>query len=185
MLLDPPKVDVDTGGREARGGGESAPVTIVAFSDYECPFCRRAEGTVAQVLETYGDKVRYVHRDYPLPFHSHAHDAAEAARCAGDQGKFWEYHDRLFETAKLTLDDLKQHATELGLDRTKFDECLASGKYESAVDADLQAGSEVGVSGTPAFFINGRMLSGAQPFERFKEVIDAELARAKPVSASQ
>ena len=179
VTLEPPKIQVDTAGRESRGGGADAPVTIVAFSDYECPFCKRAETTVAQVMQTYGNDVRYVHRDFPLPFHAHANEAAQAARCAGDQKKFWEYHDKIFAASDLGSDALKQTATDLGLDRTKFDECLASGKFKAQIDADVAAGSEVGVNGTPAFFINGRMLSGAQPFEKFKETIDAEIARAK------
>jgi protein-disulfide isomerase len=179
VTLAPPKIEVSDAGRESRGGGTDAPVTIIAFSDYECPFCKRAEGTVAQVMQTYGNDVRYVHRDFPLPFHAHANEAAQAARCAGDQKKFWEYHDKIFAAADLSSDALKNTATELGLDRTKFDECLASGKYKAQIDADIAAGSEVGVNGTPAFFINGRMLSGAQPFDKFKETIDAEIARAK------
>ena len=179
VTLEPPKIQVDTAGRESRGGGADAPVTIIAFSDYECRFCKRAEVTVAQVMQTYGNDVRYVHRDFPLPFHAHANEAAQAARCAGDQKKFWEYHDKIFAAADLSTDALKQTASDLSLDRTKFDECLASGKFKAQIDADVAAGSEVGVNGTPAFFINGRMLSGAQPFEKFKETIDAEIARAK------
>ena len=154
-------------------------MTIIAFSDYECPYCKRAETTVAQVMDNYGKEVRYVHRDFPLPFHANANPAAQAARCAGDQGKFWEYHDKIFAAADLSTTALQQTAPDLGLDRTKFDECLSSGKYKAQIEADIAAGSEVGVNGTPAFFINGRLLSGAQPFEKFKEVIDGEIARKK------
>jgi protein-disulfide isomerase len=179
VTLAPPKIEVGDGGRASRGAGKDAPVTIIAFSDYECPFCKKAEDTVAQVLKAYPNDVRYVHRDFPLPFHANAGPAAEAARCAGDQGKFWEYHDKVFHAADLTTPSLQQIATDLQLDRTKFDECLSGGTYKDEVAADMEAGSQVGVSGTPAFFINGRMISGAQPFERFKEIIDAELARAK------
>jgi protein-disulfide isomerase len=184
VTLEPPKIQVDTAGRASRGGGADAPVTIVAFSDYECPYCKRAESTVSQVMSTYGKDVRYVLRDFPLPFHANAHGAAQAARCAGDQEKFWEYHDKMFQASDLQTTALQQVATDLGLDRTKFDECLSSGKYKAQVDADIEAGSEVGVNGTPAFFINGRMLSGAQPFEKFKEVIDVEIARKKPPTAT-
>jgi protein-disulfide isomerase len=179
VTLAPPKIEVGDGGRESRGGSTTAPVTIIAFSDYECPYCKRAESVVAQVMQTYGNDVRYVHRDFPLPFHAHATEAAQAARCAGDQKKFWEYHDKIFAAADLTTEALKQTATDLSLDRTKFDECLSSGKYKAQIEADIAAGSEVGVNGTPAFFINGRMLSGAQPFEKFKEIIDGEIARKK------
>jgi protein-disulfide isomerase len=177
ISLTPPKIEVGDGGRASRGGDKNAPITIIAFSDFECPYCKRSEETVSQVLDAYGDKIRYVFRDFPLPFHANAHEAAAAARCAGEQDKFWEYHDKLFQTAALSTENLQSHATALELDRTKFDECLASDKYDAEIDADVAAGSDVGVTGTPAFFINGRMLSGAQPFERFKEVIDAELAR--------
>jgi protein-disulfide isomerase len=179
IMLSPPRIEVGTGGRASRGGDESAPVTIVAFSDYECPYCKRAEETIAQVLAAYPKEVRYVHRDYPLPFHANAPIAAQAARCAEDQGKFWEYHDKIMHSADLTQPTLDQIATDLSLDKPKFDECLSSKTHAGKVDADMAAGSEVGVTGTPAFFINGRMLSGAQPLERFKEIIDAEIALAK------
>jgi protein-disulfide isomerase len=174
-----PRVQVSDGGRESRGGGEDAPVTIIAFSDYECPYCRMAEGTVEQVREKYGNKLRYVHRDYPLPFHAHAHVAAQAARCAGEQGKFWEYHEALWKAESLERENLEALATELGLDETEFENCLSSGKEAPGIDADLEAGAQAGVNGTPAFFVNGIMLSGAQPLEAFTAVIDEELARAK------
>lgn len=177
VMLRPPVVDVGDGGRLARGNA-NAPVTIIEFSDYECPFCKRAVATVNQVLSTYGDKVRFVYRDYPLPFHPHARPAAEAARCAQDQGKFWEYHDKVFASEDLSNERLKSLAGEVGLDQAKFDACLASEPFAAAIDKDAADGGEAGVNGTPAFFINGRMLSGAQPFEKFKEVIDDELSRA-------
>jgi protein-disulfide isomerase len=154
-------------------------VTIIAFSDYECPFCKRAEQTVEEVVKAYGDKVRVVHRDFPLAFHANARPAAEAAHCANAQGKFWPYHSKLFTSADLSADKLKALATEVGLDRAKFDDCVAKHQFKAAVDQDVADGSDVGVTGTPAFFINGRLLSGAQPFEKFKEVIDEELAQTK------
>ncbi len=184
VSLQPPVVQVDTGGRAARGGGPNAPVTLIAFSDYECPFCKRAEETVQQVLKTYGDKVRLVHRDFPLAFHAHARPAAEAARCAEAQGKFWEYHGKLFASPDLTPEKLQALATEVGLDRAKFDECVAKQQFKAAVDKDVADGTDAGVTGTPAFFVNGRMLSGAQPFEKFKELIDEELARAQSAKPS-
>lgn len=177
VLLDPPVVDVDSGGREGRGGGKDAPVTIIAFSDYECPYCRAAEQAVTLVREKYGDKVRYVHRDFPLPFHADAHGAAEAARCAGDQGEFWGYHDALFAGSSLSTDALRELAGTIVADQAAFDECLASGRFKDAVDEDLKAGQRLGVRGTPAYFVNGRMLSGAQSFEAFQRIIDEELAR--------
>jgi len=177
IKLAPPVVEVSDGGRASRGGGPTAPILIVAFSDYECPFCKKGEEVIAEVMKTYGDKIRYVHRDYPLPFHKFARRAAEAARCAGDQGKFWEAHDVLFTTT-LSDESITTTVVALGVDKTKLEACLTEGKYKSMIDEDMAAGSEVGVSGTPAFFINGRMLSGAQPLDRFKAIIDAELAKA-------
>jgi len=184
IVLSAPKIEVGDGGRLARNGVTTAPVTIIAFSDFECPFCKRAEETVAQVLSTYGNDLKYVHRDFPLPFHPHAHEAAEAALCAGDQNKYWEYYDKLWKTSDLATASLQQLATDLSLDRTKFDDCLSKDTHSAKIDADVAAGSDVGVNGTPAFFINGRMLSGAQPFEKFKEIIDAELARAKSTATN-
>src|SRR5262245_56144935 len=174
IALKPPKVDVATAGRPARGG-DKAPVTIIEFSDYECPYCKRAEDTVQQVIKTYGDKVKFVYRHFPLEFHANARPAAEAAACAGAQGKFWEYHDKLWKASDLSEAKLKALAGEVGLDQAKFDECFAKKEFKADIDKDMADASSVGVTGTPAFFINGRMLTGAQPFEKFKEVIDEEL----------
>ena len=157
-------------------GPENAPVTIVEFSDFQCPFCTRAVGTVEQVMQAYPDKVRLVFRHFPLEMHKEAPKAAEAAMCANEQGKFWEYHDTLFQNQQaLSVENLKTYAGNLKLDEKKFAECLDSGRMAAVVKADMEAGSKVGVTGTPAFFINGVMLSGAQPFEEFKKVIDEEL----------
>jgi protein-disulfide isomerase len=170
-----PKVQVDTTGPSK--GPATAPVTIVEFSDFECPFCVRAEPTVKQILDTYGDKVRLVFKDFPLPIHPNAPKAAEAAHCAGAQNKYWEMHEKLFAAGgKLAVADLKAHAREVGIDGAKFDQCLDSGEKASVVEANRKAGEEVGVTGTPAFFVNGRPLSGAQPFDEFKKLIDKELA---------
>jgi protein-disulfide isomerase len=178
--LKAPVVQVATAGRPERGGGAKAPVTIVEFSDYQCPFCKRGEDSVQKVFDTYGDKVRIVFRDYPLPFHPQARPAAEAAACANAQGKFWEYNKKLFDNqSALAETNLKAYAKDLGLDTAKFDECLAKKPHSAAIDKDIADGVAAGVNGTPAFFINGRSLSGAQPFEKFKEVIDEELANAK------
>lgn len=177
-MLKPPVVAVSDGGRPARGPA-SAPVTIIEFSDYECPFCKRASATVAQVLQHYGDKIRFVHRDFPLNFHEHARLAAEAAACANAQGKFWEYHDRLWKADDLSETGLKTLAKATGLDASKFEECLRTKPHAAAIDRDIQDGTAAGVNGTPVFFINGRPLSGAQPFEAFKQIIDEELSRAQ------
>lgn len=177
IALRAPTIEVETAGRPSKGGGADAPITIVMFSDYECPFCKRGEDVVDEVMAAYGDKVHLVFRDYPLPFHQNARPAAEAAHCANAQDKFWEYHGKLFENqSALTAADLKRYAGELGLDQGKFDTCLDEGTFKDAVQKDFVDGGQVGVDGTPAFFINGRMLSGAQPFEQFKTIIDEELS---------
>ncbi len=183
--LKAPTVEVATAGRPERGGGAKAPVTIVEFSDYQCPFCKRGEESVQKVFETYGDKVRIVFRNYPLPFHERARPAAEASLCANAQGKFWEYNKKLFANQNALGDDnLKAYAKDLGLDTAKFDECYAKKPYSADIDKDLADGVMAGVNGTPAFFINGRSISGAQPFEKFKEIIDEEMAAATPKPAS-
>ncbi len=185
VTLKPPLVDVATAGRPERGGGAKAPITMIEFSDYQCPFCKRAEDAVTKVMQVYGDKVRLVFRDYPLPMHPFARPAAEAASCANAQGKFWEYHAKLFENQGSLADDkLKQYAKDLGLDSAKFDECLTKKPFKDAIDKDIADGGKVGVNGTPAFFVNGRMLSGAQPFEKFKEIIDEEIAAKKTAATS-
>jgi predicted DsbA family dithiol-disulfide isomerase len=186
VRLEPFRVEVGTGDAPLRGNLE-APVTIVEFSDFQCPYCVRARPTVNRVREVYGDQVRFAFRHYPLAFHEQAQKAGEAAACAGDQGRFWEMHDRLWESpGRLGVPDLKEHAAALGLDAAAFGQCLDSGRHAALVQNDTQAGVALGVTGTPAFFINGRAVVGAQPFEAFAEVIDEELERAgrSPVEAS-
>ena len=179
VLLKPPVVQVSLGSTPPKGNA-AAPVTIIEFSDYQCPFCKRVEPTVQQVLKAYGpDKVRFAYRNFPLPFHNDARPAAEAAGCAAEQGKFWEYHEKLMAAKELSTDNLKKLAGEVGVDQKQFDSCIAAEKFKDAIEKDIAAGEEAGVNGTPAFFINGRMIDGAQPFEKFKEVIDEELASAK------
>jgi protein-disulfide isomerase len=160
-------------------GPKDAPITIVEFSDFQCPFCKNANNTVKQVLEKYPGKVKLVFRDYPLAsIHPQAPKAHEAARCAADQSKFWEYHDVLFVKApRLAPQDLKQYAVELKLDPNAFNQCLDSGKYAAEVDKDFQEGAGLGLTGTPSFFINGRQLVGAQPLSAFQKIIDSELAK--------
>lgn len=160
-------------------GPATAPVVIVKFEDFHCPFCRRVQATLEQLLARYGDKVKLVHRDFPIDsLHPQARKAHEAARCAHDQGKFWAYHDKLYANApKASPEDLKAYAQEVGLDLPAFEQCLSSGKYQAAVQKDVEEGIRVGVTGTPTFFINGRLLSGAQPLESFVRVIEEELAR--------
>ncbi|MBX5481913.1 MAG: thioredoxin domain-containing protein [Myxococcaceae bacterium] len=174
----PPKKEVAATGPSK--GPKDAPITIVEFSDFQCPFCSRAVGNLEEVMKAYPDKVRLVFRHYPLPFHENAEKAAEAAMCADEQGKFWELHDWMFKNQdKLAVADLKSQVRTMGLDGAKFDSCLDSGKFAELIKKDQDAGSALGVSGTPAFFINGMMLSGARPPEDFKRIIDAELASKK------
>lgn len=179
VTLEPPRVEVADGGRPARGTA-TAPVEVIEFSDFQCPFCQRANPVVEQVLKTYGDKIKFVYRHYPLPNHPNARPAAEAAACAQVQGKFWEYHDRLFANpAKLADADLKAHAAAIGLDASAFNNCFDNHQQQPGVDADIAAADAAGVTGTPAFFVNGRAIEGAQPFEAFQRIIDEELARKK------
>jgi len=157
-------------------GPADAKITLVEWSDFECPFCSRAKGTVDQLKKEYGDDLRVVFRHQPLPFHKNAQLAAEASMAAHDQGKFWEYHDLLFANAKaLTRPDLERYAEQLGLDMAKFRDALDTRKFEKVVKDDSAEGTKVGARGTPTFFINGRQLVGAQPIEKFKAEIDAEL----------
>jgi protein-disulfide isomerase len=150
---------------------------MVEFADFECPYCLRAFPTVKQVIAAYGDKVRLVYRNYPLPQHPNARPAAEAAQCANDQGKFWPYHDKLFgDPTKLGEADLKKTAAELGLDTERFNTCFDAHIHQSRIEADIKAANAAGMAATPSFFINGRPLIGAPPFEDFKRIIDEELA---------
>ena len=175
VSLEPPRQNIATANSPSKGPA-NAPIELVEFSDFQCPFCLRAHPTVQQVLDAYGDRIRFVYRNYPLPSHPNARPAAEAAACAAEQGKFWPYHDKLFATqSKLADADLKQDAADLGLDAAKFNACVDSHKFRAEIDADVRAGQEAGVDGTPAFFVNGRLINGAQPYEVFKRIIDDEL----------
>ena len=179
VMIEPPRAVVNAGKSPAKGAA-SAPIEIIEFADFECPYCIEASPTVKRVLDTYGDRVRLVYRNYPLRNHPRAKPAAEAAQCAHEQDQFWAYHDRLFgEPGKLSDADLKQTAVTLGLNAAQFNKCVDDRKYQSIVETDAKAGVEAGVNGTPAFFINGRLLTGAQPFEAFKRIIDDEIALKK------
>jgi protein-disulfide isomerase len=161
-------------------GAEKAPVTIVKFEDFFCPFCKRVQSTFKDLLARYDGKVKVVHRDYPIEqLHPGSSKAHLAARCANEQGKFWAYHDKVYENSpKGNPEQLKAYAKDVGLDVTAFEQCFNSGKYQAAMQKDIEEGTRNGVTGTPAFFINGRMVSGAQPLESFARIIDDELARA-------
>ena len=179
-FLTEPRVEIATEGHPAKGPAD-APVTIVEFSDFQCPFCKQVVPTLAQITQKYGTQVRLVFRQFPLTsIHPFAQKAAEAALCANEQGKFWEMHDAMFgDQTKLEVPALKVTAANLGVDKAKFDECLDSGRFAQRIKDDERAGSLVGVSGTPAIFINGRSFSGAQPFDALASAIDEEIAKAK------
>jgi protein-disulfide isomerase len=183
MYLKPPPIyraEVAYTGAPIRGA-EKAAVTIVKFEDFQCPFCKTVQPTVKDLLKKYDGKVRVVHKDLPLDaIHPQARPAAEAARCAGEQGKFWEYHDKLYaDSSKLGVEELKSAAKDVGVNVPSFEQCFASGKYRGAVQKDLNDGAQLGITGTPTFFINGRELSGAQPVEAFAALIDEELSQQK------
>lgn len=183
VTLKPPPVfraEVSTNGAPSKGPVKAA-VTIVKFEDFYCPFCKRAQATLSQLLDRYGKKMRLVHRDFPIDsLHPEARRAHEAARCAGEQGKFWQFHDVLYLNApKAGPDALKTYAKTVGLKLATFERCLAEGKYKNAVQKDVEEASRLGLTGTPAFFINGRLISGAQPLDSFASIIDDELARGR------
>ncbi|MCL4813674.1 MAG: thioredoxin domain-containing protein [Vicinamibacteraceae bacterium] len=167
---------VNTEGAFSRGP-DNAKITIVEFSDFHCPFCRRVQPALTQVLERYPNDVRLVYKDFPLDsLHPQARDAAEAARCAGDQGKFWEYHDALYASGPdASPAALKAHAEKVGLDAAAFERCLASDTHAAAVQRDAEEAEALGATGTPAFFINGRFVSGALPLDAFVRIIEDEL----------
>ncbi len=179
IMLEPPRVSVDLG---AAGhptlGPDDARVKVIEFGDFQCPFCKRSEEAVKAIRQKYGDRVQLVYMDFPLSFHPNAMPAANAARCAQAQGKFWQYHDALFaDQAKLDPKDLKATARSLGLDTAKFDACFDKQQYSRSIQQDLEEGHRLNVSGTPTFFIDGRELVGAQPTESFVSIIDQELAK--------
>lgn len=178
VVLDAPRVKLEIGPHERTKGPATAKVTIVEYSDFQCPFCSRAAATVKQLVDEYKDKVRVVFRDNAMAMHQRAAAAAEAAMCAHEQGKFWEFHDKLFgDQKKMSDEDFKQHAADLALDVEKFNACYTGGKYRDAVKKETDSTRDLGITGAPAFFVNGRFLSGAQPIEIFKLMIDEELER--------
>jgi protein-disulfide isomerase len=170
---------VEVGKAPARGP-RNAPITMVVFSDFQCPFCSRVEPTIDRLIKEYPGKIKVVWKDYPLGFHQNARPAAIAARVAGEQGKFWDMHKKLFanQTA-LDRASLERYAAELGVNVDKLKAALDANKYSADIDADMAAGTKLGVSGTPATFVNGRKIGGAYPYETFKKVVEQELAKLK------
>ena len=179
ILLQAPRIEVNLGASSHPTlGPKDAPVKVIEFADFQCPFCKRSEEAVKAIREKYGDRIELVYMDFPLSFHPHAMPAANAARCANAQGKFWPFHDALFaDQSKLEPADLKATAKKLGLDSAKFDACFDKNQYSPAIENDLEEGHRLNVNGTPTFFIDGRELVGAQPTESFTSIIDEEMAK--------
>jgi protein-disulfide isomerase len=179
VMIDPPRHEVALAPTDPSLGPAAAAVTIVEFSDFQCPFCQQVAPTLKRVRETYGDQVRIVWKDFPLTqIHPQAFKAGEAAHCAAEQDKFWEYHDRLFANQQaLQPGDLKTYAADLGLDTAAFNECVDGSRYGNRVSEGVAQGSRLGVNSTPTVYINGRILAGAHPYETFAAIIDEELSR--------
>ena len=177
--LEPPRFEIAVGASPTQGP-EGAPITLVEFSDYECPFCKAVAPILKQVQERYPTQLRLVYKNFPLEAHPQAKPAAEATMCAAEQGKFWEYHQKLFEkTPQIGTEQLASIAAEAGLDTVQFEECLRSHRATTVVQADLDAGKQAAVAGTPSFFVNGVALAGNRTLNDFAQAIDAELGRLK------
>jgi protein-disulfide isomerase len=173
ITLAPPRANVDLQNAQMIGP-QKAPVTIVEFADYECPYCQKVAADVKKLQADLSDKVAFTYKDFPI--HSRSEKAAEAARCAGKQGKFWELHDELFHSKELDVDQLKAQARALKLDSSEFDKCLDSGEEAEAVDRDHKEGTRLGISGTPSFFINGHFMSGALDYATLRQIVEQQLA---------
>ncbi len=172
-----PSFNVEVGDAPIKGN-KDAKVTIVEFSDFQCPFCAKGTEVIDGITKKYGNKVKIAFKNFPLPFHKQAKQAAIAGLCAQEQGddKFWKLHDKMFsDQTKLDKDSLKSSAKSLGLDSEKFNKCLDENKHDAKVESDIESGKKVGVKSTPTFFVNGKLISGAQPLEVFSEIIDEEL----------
>ncbi len=180
-VLDTDPVKYGPGAKDTKPSGcsgNACPITVVEYSEFQCPFCEKVQPASKRILKEYQGKIRWIVRDFPLSFHNRARPAAIAARCAKDQGKYWDMYDELFKNQKALGDaDFKKYAQDIKLDVKKYDECVAKpNKIVEVIESNQKSGEKLGVTGTPAFFINGRRLSGALPYEEFKKVIDSELA---------
>lgn len=175
VQLAPPMASVDVNNAAAVEGPSNAPAQLVEFADFQCPYCQKVNPDINKLLQEFKGKLSVVYKDFPLPMHANAEKAAEAARCAGEQGKFWEYHNALFTDRKLQADDLKQEAEALKLDTLKFDQCLDSGKQAASVNLDRTEGINLGLSGTPSFFLNGHFFSGAVDYSLLRQMVEQQL----------
>jgi protein-disulfide isomerase len=175
---DPNKIYTVPTGTSPSKGAQSAPVTLVMFQDFQCPYSQRSQATIKQIMDAYPGKIKAVFKNFPLPFHKQAPLAAEAALAAGAQGKFWEMHDKIFANQQqMDIANFKQYAQELKLDVKKFSADLDTHRFKAAVDEDMKTGTAVAVRGTPTFFVNGKKLVGAKPLAEFQKVIDPLLAK--------
>jgi len=179
LMMDAPRFEVELEDSDPSIGNPKAQVTIVEFSDFQCPFCLRVAPTLKKLRATYGDKVRVVWKDFPLTqIHPQAFKAGEAGHCAAEQGKFWEYHDQLFGNQEALMpDDLKKYAAAVGMDKERFNSCLDMSKHAEVVRDGVAQGTRLGINSTPTVFVNGRRVSGAQPYEVFAAAIDEELSK--------
>lgn len=179
VFMDPPRVLVNPGNGPSWGPADAS-VTVVEFTDFQCPFCAKSLNTVKQLQAQYNDKVRFVFKDFPLPSHPDAGLAAEAARCAGEQKRFWEMHDKLFANQqRLKLADIRRYSQEVGLNVPAFDDCLESQRHRAGWQQDKREGESYGVSGTPAFLVNGRLIVGTVPFDVLARTIEEELNNSR------
>lgn len=174
ILVNQPRATLSTKESYARGEA-NAPITVIEYADYECPYCQQQQPVLDKIEAEYQGKLNMVYKDTPLPMHAHAEKAAEAARCAGAQGKFWEYHDQLFKTKQLQMQQLKDLASTMKLDTDAFNKCLDSGELASKVKDNLNEATALQVEGTPSFLINGRFFNGGLTYDEMKKVIDEEL----------
>ncbi len=178
VLLEPPRAEVVTAPNDPNIGRADSPFTVIEFSDFQCPYCERGQALVKQLRSEYGDKVRFVFKQLPLPMHGQARLAAEASLCANDQGKYWELREWMYANqSKISPDGLKAAAAELKLNTGRFNTCLDGSTHDKRIDEDMAQATGLGATGTPTFFVNGRMLEGAQRIETFRDVINQELAR--------
>jgi len=179
ILLTPPRTAIPITAEDPVLGPKDAPVTIVEFSDFQCPYCARVQPALTRLLKAYPHEIRLVFKNMPLPFHSHAKGAAEVALCAGKQGKFWKMYDWLYShQQELGKDWIPEAVKATGVDQATLSACITSHVELKKIDQDLKLSHEVGVNATPTFFINGRMVRGAQPFETFDEIVRDELGRS-------
>jgi len=177
VSLAPPQAPIDLRDASIRGD-VGAPVVLVEFADYQCPYCQKIHPDLTKLQQEFGSKLAFAFKDFPLPMHANAQKAAEAARCAGAQGKFWEFHDLLFTDKRFEPAQLKEQARKLSLDGTRFDQCLDSSEQAEAVRRDAAEGRKLGLTGTPSFFVNGHFFSGALCYATLRDLVQQQLARS-------